>query len=157
MNTFCNRHHQLLWNFIQTIPCNFLFFVTWRQQKGFPIVPSAPSSLSPVAHRGCLEERQTRTQSSLIYFCPLVMTSGKMLIKFAVFFLPSHMQLTKHFPSIRARTREGTGYKSRRGGRPVRFMSFQDNFYTKRFRSQQVLERRFVYLPCWNIIQAKCK
>ena len=129
----------------------FLFFVTWRQRKGFPIVPSAPSSLSQLHNRGCLEERQTRTHSSLIYYSLLVMTSGKMPIKFAVFFLPSHMQpsLNKHFPSIRARTREETGYKSRRDGEsPVSFVSFQDNFYTKKIRSQQVLERRFVYLPC---------
>lgn len=151
LNAFCNRHHQLLWNFIETIPCNFCSLSLDVSEKAFP---SSLARLPPspqLHNRGCLEERQTRTHSSLIYYSLLVMTSGKMPIKFAVFFLPSHMQpsLNKHFPSIRARTREETGYNSRRDGEsPVSFVSFQDNFYTKEIRSQQVLERRFVYLPC---------
>lgn len=140
MNAFCNRHHQLLWNFIETIPCNFCSLSLDVSEKAFP---SSLARLPPspqLHNRGCLEERQTRTHSSLIYYSLLVMT-----------FLPSHMQpsLNKLFPSIRARTREVTGYNSRRDGEsPVSFVSFQDNFYTKEIRSQQVLERRFVYLPC---------
>lgn len=112
MNAFCNRHHQLLWNFIETIPCNFCSLSLDVSEKAFPSSLACLPPSPQLHNRGCLEERQTRTHSSLIYYSLLVMTSGKMPIKFAVFFLPSicnlHSINTSHQSEREQEKRLGT-------------------------------------------------
>lgn len=159
MNAFCNRHHQLLWNFIETIPCNFCSLSLDVSEKAFP---SSLARLPPspqLHNRGCLEERQTRTHSSLIYYSLLVMTSGKMPIKFAVFFLHSYMQpsLNKHFPSEREQEKRLGTIQGEMGRVLLVSCHFKIIFTQKRFVANRCWNVVLYTYLAWNIIQAKCK